>query len=221
VQNSAPGTAPDGTSFVNPVLGGTYSRKLGGAFRLAGFLGVTIPIGTGGGAAPDAGAADANSAAVAARSGMDSAMFATNYTAVMPGIGFAYVAHRLTVQAEVTLPVLLRVRGGDATPISPDAARANATMGLHAGYFVLPLLSLGGELRYQRWLTTPTRVVAGVRSDIPSASMDTVTFAVGPRLHFKLGGTWLRPGISYAQAIDAPLSDARYKIVQIDVPIVF
>jgi hypothetical protein len=51
--------------------------------------------------------------------------------------------------------------------------------------------------------------------------MDTVTFAVGPRFHFKLGSTWLRPGISYGQALDSPNSDAKYKVVQVDVPFVF
>jgi len=94
-------------------------------------------------------------------------------------------------------------------------------MGIHAGYFVLPMLSLGGEMRYQRWLSTPTRIVMGAKADIPAPNMDTVSFAVGPRLHFKVGGTWLRPGISYAQALDSPNSDAHYKVVQVDLPVVF
>jgi hypothetical protein len=221
VQNGAPGTAPDGTSFVNPVVGGTYARKIGDDFRLAAFLGVTIPIGMGGGSTPDPAASGATTAGIAARSGMDNAMFAVNYTAVFPGVSFAYVAHRLTVQAEATVFQLFRVRGSDTTTISPHSTRTNSTMGVHAGYFVLPMLSLGGEMRYQRWLSTPTRLVMGVRSDIPSINMDTVSFAVGPRFHFKVGSTWLRPGISYAQVIDRPFSDSNYKIVQIDVPVVF
>ena len=82
-------------------------------------------------------------------------------------------------------------KGNDATGISPDATRTNSTMGVHAGYFLLPALSLGGEVRYQRWLSTPTRIVTGVRSDFPTANMDTLSFAVGPRFHIKVGGTWL------------------------------
>ncbi len=221
VQNGPPGTAPDGTSFVNPVVGVTYSQKLGESFRLAGFLGTTLPIGMGGGSTPDAAASGADTAGVAARSGMDNSMFAVNYTAVIPGVGFAYIDHKLTVQLEATLFQLFRVKGSDATAISPDATRTNSTMGVHAGYFVLPVLSLGGELRYQRWLSTPTRIVMGVRSNIPDANMDTVSFAVGPRLHFKVGKTWLRPGISYAQVIDQPFSASNYKIVQVDLPVVF
>jgi hypothetical protein len=221
VQNGPPGTAPDGTSFVNPVVGGTYAFKLGTDFRLAAFLGVTIPVGMGGGSTPDPAASGATSAGIAARSGMDNAMFAVNYTTVFPGVGFAYVAHKLTLQAEATVFQLFRVKGSDTTGISPDSTRTNSTMGIHAGYFVLPMLSLGGEMRYQRWLSTPSRIVMGVRSDIPSANMDTVSFAVGPRFHFKMGSTWLRPGISYAQVLDQPFSTSNYKIVQIDVPFVF
>jgi hypothetical protein len=221
VQNGAPGGMPDGTSFVNPIVGAAYSTKVAGSFRLAGFLGGTVPVGMGGGANPDAAAAAANAAGIPARSAMDNAMFAVNYFTAIAGAGFAYIDHKLTVQAEVTLLQLLRVRGNDTTGASPDAARTNSTMGLHAGYFILPMLSLGGEIRYQRWLSTPTRIVMGAKSDIPTANMDTVTFAVGPRFHFKLGSTWLRPGISYGQALDKPNTDASYKIVQVDIPFVF
>jgi hypothetical protein len=221
VQNGPPGTAPEGTSFVNPVVGATYSRRLAGSFRLAGFLGATLPIGMGGGNSPDAAASGADTAGIAARSGMDNSMFAVNYLAVIPGLGFAYIDHKLTLQVEATLFQLFRVRGNDATAISPDATRTNATMGFHAGYFVLPMLSVGGELRYQRWLSTPTRITMGVRSDLPSANLDTLSFAVGPRVHFQVGGTWLRPGISYAQVLDQPFSASNYKIVQVDVPFVF
>ena len=221
VQNGPPGTAPEGSSFVNPVVGATYARKIGDSFRLAGFFGATIPIGMGGGSTPDAAASGADTAGIAARSGMDNSMFAVNYTALIPGVDFAYVDHKLTLQVEATLFQLFRVKGSDTTGISPDASRTNSTMGIHAGYFLAPFVSLGGEFRYQRWLSTPTRIVMGVRSDIPTANMDTVSFAVGPRFHFKVANTWLRPGISYSQVVDQPFASSHYKIVQIDVPVVF
>ena len=221
VQNGPPGTAPDGTSFVNPVVGVTYSQKLGRSFRLAGFLGTTVPIGMGGGNAPDAAASGADTAAIAARSGMDNSMFAVNYMAIIPGVDVAYIDHKFTLQAEATLFQLFRVKGSDTTAISPDASRTNSTMGIHAGYFPLPWLSVGGEMRYQRWLSTPTRIVMGVRSDLPAANLDTVSFAVGPRFNFKFGKTWLRPGVSYAQELDEPFSGSHYRIVQVDVPVVF
>ena len=44
VQNDAPATAADGTSFINPIIGATYARKVD-AIRWAAFLGATVPIG--------------------------------------------------------------------------------------------------------------------------------------------------------------------------------
>ena len=56
----------------------------------------------------------------------------------------------------------------------------------------------------------------------PATVVETVTVAAGPRLHFKLSATqWLRPGISYSRALDAPFADSDYQMVQIDVPFAF
>jgi hypothetical protein len=105
VQNATPDPAmggpkaPAGTSFINPIVGATYGRKLG-SFRLAGFGGVAVPIGQGGGDKPDPGAAGANNVGVRARSAMDNAMFATNYFTGILGVDGAYVDHKLTVQLE-------------------------------------------------------------------------------------------------------------------------
>jgi len=70
VQNDAPAMGADGTSFVNPIVGATYARRIA-ALRWAAFLGATIPIGMGGGNTPDAGAATANAAGIRARSAME------------------------------------------------------------------------------------------------------------------------------------------------------
>ena len=221
VKNDAPAAGADGSSFVNPVVGMAYSHRLA-AFRLAAFLGGTIPIGQGAGQTPSAGAAGADAAGINARSAMDNSMFAVNYLTGIAGLGFGYIDHGFTAQAEVTLFQLFRVRGNDMTASAPDAIRTNATMGLHLGYFVIPQLSLGGELRYQRWLSTPDRIVMGVKTPFADANLDNVTFGVGPRAHFALGkGLWIRPGISYSQGLDAPLSTAKYRMVQVDVPVVF
>jgi hypothetical protein len=210
----------DGTSFVNPIVGATYAKKVD-SIRWAAFLGATIPLGQGGGDMPDAGAAGANAAGIRARSAMDNAMFAVNYFTAIAGGGVAYVDHKLTIQLEATLLQLFRVRGENAAA-SPDSARTNSTAGLHAGYFIIPMLSLGGELRYQRWLSTPTQLAMGTRSDFPGFAMDTWTVAIGPRAHFQVGkGMFLRPGIAYARGLDKPLTDASYNMVQVDVPFYF
>jgi len=221
VKNDAPAAAADGSSFINPVVGMAYSHRLS-AFRLAAFLGGTIPIGQGAGQTPNAGAAGADAAGINARSAMDNSMFAVNYLTGIAGLGFGYVDRGFTAQIEATLFQLFRVRGNDLTGSAADATRTNATAGLHLGYFVIPQLSLGGEVRYQRWLTTPDRIVMGAKTPFADANLDNVTFGVGPRAHFALGkGLWIRPGISYSQGLDAPLTTSKYRMIQVDLPVAF
>jgi hypothetical protein len=220
VSNSPPDAgampAESAFNFINPVVGGTYMLKLSPDFRLALFLGLTVPIGGGGGDMPDPANAAANRAGILARSAMDNAMFAVDYFTVFPGVGLAYVNHGLTVQVEATLLQLFRVKG-DAIPAN-DSSRTNLTAGLHVGYFFIPELSAGAELRHQRWLSTPTPI-KGPQED---TLRDTSTFAIGLRAHFKLSDTmWLRPGLAYARAIDDPMDALKYNIVQLDVPLVF
>jgi len=115
---------------------------------------------------------------------------------------------------EATIFQLTKTRGPD----SADKSNTNFTTGLHVGYFVLPVLSLGAEIRHQRWLSTPT----SVKNDASGASRDTTTFAVGPRFHFKLAdNVWFRPGIAFAMPIDDPMKKNDYKIAQLDLPLSF
>ena len=244
IQNNAGDTAVDatgkaikatyptvsGNATSNPLVGLTYGRRVD-SFRLAGFLAATIPIGGGGGGPPDPtkpGVAGAESQAVWARSAMDNAMFAVNYFTAIAGVDAAYVANKLTVQAEATIFQLLRARGDDNLAASNDSTRTNSTFGLHVGYFFLPILSAGAEVRYQRWLSTPTtgakNATTGVvtSTSFPDNRLDTLTVAVGPRAHFKLSKSiWCRPGLSYARGVDRPLTDASYNMVQLDIPVIF
>ena len=71
---------------------------------------------------------------------MDNALFAVNDCTVIPGASVAYVAHRVTVQAEATLLQLTRVRGDK---VQAEASKTNCTSGLHVGYFVDKMVSLG------------------------------------------------------------------------------
>ena len=75
-----------------------------------------------------------------ARAQLDNALFAVNDLALIPGFGAAYVSGGLTVQVEITLLQLMRVRGEAA---QPEASKTNMTTGLHGGYFFLPQLSAG------------------------------------------------------------------------------
>jgi hypothetical protein len=237
VQNNAPQAAPmaayptvSGNATSNPLVGLIYGRKVD-ALRFAGFGAVTIPIGGGGGGPPDPtkpGIAGAESQAVLARSGMDNAMFAVNYFTAIVGADAAYVAHKLTVQAEATVFQLFRARGDNNLKASNDSTRTNSTFGLHVGYFLLPMLSIGSELRYQRWLSTPTTGAKNATTGVITSTnfadnkLDTMTVAIGPRFHFKVGKSiWIRPGLSYARGLDRPLTDASYNIFQFDVPVIF
>ena len=214
----APGNAArGGATFVNPLVGVGYAIKLDGGFRLNAFLGATIPVGGGGGDSPDPGSLNSRVKGVNARAQLDNALFAVNDFTVIPGFGVAYVGGGLTVQAEVTLLQLMRVRG-DA--VQKEASKTNMTTGLHVGYFVLPQLSIGTELRYQRWLNAPL----AVDRDPTDATRDTLSVAAGPRAHIKLGELgWLRPGIAYQRGLDKPLaaSTPNYHIVQLDLPFFF
>jgi hypothetical protein len=208
-------TAKSGTALVNPLVGATYAGAIG-PMRWNGFAGAAIPVGQGGGDKPDPAEAAAASKGIPARSAMDNAMFAVNYFTAIGGGSVAYLAHKATIQAEVTVLQLIRARGPETLPtgVATDASRTNLTAGVHAGYSIIPMISVGGELRYQRWLSdaAPTKTPGG---------RETVTMAVGPRFHFKVGDQWLRPGISYSLGLDEPVSKSKYQMVQIDVPFLY
>ncbi|MBI3186221.1 MAG: hypothetical protein HYZ28_29130 [Myxococcales bacterium] len=210
--SSAPPGGTGGQALVNPALGGTYALKLSEQMRLAFFLGLAFPLGMGGGDFGDPSLAAVSRSGVLARSAMDNAMFAVNDFTVFPGVGFAYVSGGLTAQVEVTVLQLTRVRG---ERVQKDSSKTNFTSGLHLGYFVHPSVSVGGELRYQRWLSTPSLVTT-------PDTRDNLTAAAGVRGHFKLGqSTWLRPALAVAMPLDDPMRAQGYRIVQLDLPVAF
>jgi len=160
VDNSPPTMTPQiahKTDILNPVIGGLYGLKLSPFFKLGLFLGVTLPVGSGGGTNTSLGKKGAIGPGINTRSAFDNAMFAIDYFTVFPGVDFAFVGGGSTVQAEATVFKLTKVRGPAA---SEDDSKVNFTTGLHAGYFLTPFLSVGAELRHQRWLSTPNAVKA-------------------------------------------------------------
>lgn len=226
VGNDAPGAATDGSSVANPLVGVTYARAFGSK-RLALFGATTLPIGTGGGEAPNIRTAKSNVAASTARPA-DHAMFAVSYMTAIAGAAVAYVNHGLTVQAEMTLLQLVRVRG-ERSDGATDLFRTEAAAGLHLGYFFGGHVSLSGDVLHRRWLSHPTTVnpVTGGRVTLSDADMSSTTVAIGPRLHFRIGKQgWVRPGLALvrgldARGFDAPLLTAQTTGVQIDVPVSF
>lgn len=212
VSHAAPSPAASGTSFVNPVLGAVYGLKPSPDLRMTVMLASTVPLGQGGGNEPDPKASEAARSGVSARSAMDNAMFAVNDLTLFPGVDLAWVKHGFTVQAEATTLFLFRVRGEQR---QPDSFKVNFTSGVHVGYSIAPIVSVGAELRYQRWLSTPVAV------ERDHTLRQQATFAVGPRFHFKAGATWLRPGLSYTRGLDNPMAAREYSVVQLDLPVAF
>jgi hypothetical protein len=215
VNDSPPGTAAGGFAFVNPLVGASYALVLAPGLRASAFGGVTIPIGMGGGDSPDKGALDARTVGPVVRAGMDNALFAVDDVAVVPGIDVAYVSNGFTAQVEATFFQLERVRGAAA---QHEASKTNFTSGLHVGYLVTPLVSIGAELHYQRWIDAPI----AVDQNKPGTSVDLLSMTVGPRFHFEAGGLAVRPGIAYTRGFDHPMtSAANDHVVQLDVPVAF
>jgi hypothetical protein len=207
------GASPSGTVFLNPVVGINYSHKVE-SFRFTPFFGVALPLGSGGGNNPDPGGALARTDGILARSAMDNAMFAVNDLVIFPGLGFSYINHGVTFQLEATILKLIQARGDERA--QPDKSRTNFTGGAHLGYFIIPQLSFGVEIRHQRWLSNPQALATAPKS------RDNTTFAFGPRAHIKLGETmWLRPGISFSTPLDDPMEDREQKTIQLDIPFLY
>ncbi len=198
-------------ALLNPLFGVLYAPKVADGVRLAPFAAVALPFGQGGGSAPAPATAAAIGATRLARSSLDNALVAVNYTTLVGGLGVAYVKGGLTLQAEATFLYGLRSRG----PSTQDETVANATFGASAGYFVLPELSLQVELRHQHFLSTPVLV----KKD--TSARDQTTAAVGPRFHLPLGGgKTARPGFAYARPLDDPMRGG-YQVFFVDLALTF
>lgn len=208
----APVSDPSRSAFTNVGLGGLYAPKLGSAFRLALGGGFVLPTAHGGGSAPDPGNQKAIASGSYARSAMDNAMFAANDLSFFAGLALAYIEDGFTVQLETTFFLLARVKG---EAVQVDNTKTNSTWAAHVGYYVIPALSIGAELRYQDFLAPPKAI-----RDLPQRR-DTATAAIGLRAHIKLGDHSFHPSVAYAHPLDDPMAAAGYRIVQVDLPFVF
>jgi hypothetical protein len=217
VNDSPPGTATGGFAFVNPLVGAWYAFDLGSGFRASTFLGVTIPVGMGGGNTPNKGALDARTVGPVIRAGVENPLFAVNDLSMIPGLDLAYVDHGLTLQLEATICELVRVRGAET---QLEASKTAFVGGAYAGYFLTSFLSLGAEFRIQWWLDPPF----AVQNHKPNTSYDLTSLGVGPRFLFRAGpDVTIRPGIAYSRGFDPPMTPkaSNDSIVQLDIPVVF
>jgi hypothetical protein len=219
----------NGYALTNGLLFFTYTPKfMDGDLRTAFYLGTTAPIGSGGGNKGDAAALAVNSGSGLVRSNMDGALFRVNDMAIIPGVDIAYVAHGLTVQLELTYLEIFRVRGEN---VQTDVAKRNFVGGLFVGYSIIPQLSAGVELRYQRWLKPPHGIRNFLNNDNPNEQIQqeahdrgntmrhNMTVALGVRGNFKIGEkTFFRPALSYAMGLAGQIADHKYHLIQVDLP---
>jgi hypothetical protein len=214
VANDSPPTGSGAFGFVNPLIGGQAGFWPAKSLKLGLFLGVTVPLGMGGGLNANPAAVETVRAAMLARSGFDNPLLMPDYFTAWPGVDIAYVTHGFTFQGEASMALMARVRGPD----TEKSSNVDLTLGLHVGYFLFPFLSAGLDFRHQRWLSTP----AFVADDPTGEIRDLTTIEVGVRFHVKLSDdiTW-RPGLAMAFGLDDPIAAAHYKTVHIDLPFQF
>jgi len=207
----------DANNLANPVFGLMQVSKHRHV-KLGLFLAVTAPVGSGGSSQPNKFRQAANPVGALSRGAMDNALFAVNYSAVIPGIGAAYNAHQLTVQGEATLFALARVRGSSA---DNDVFRLNGTAGLSVGYTFAPNLAAIAELHYQRWLVNET-VDAAV-----APARQNLSVMLGPRFTIKTRRLTLRPGIALGIGLVGAVANNNYSspvhsvtTVFVDLPVI-
>jgi hypothetical protein len=201
------------TGIVNPTLGTLIGVPVGRDFRFAMSISFGIPVANGGGDSPDPNEAALQRQGALARSAMDNVSFAVNDVGFPSGLSLAFIRGGVTAQVDATLIPSVRVKGA---AVQTDNSKVNSTCGFFLGYLPVRELSVGAELRYQRYLTTP----AAVERD-PSAR-DNLTMAIGPRFHFEIAdGTWVRPGLSYGRGLRGPTEQQSFQMVQLDVPFSF
>ncbi len=207
--------APEGqkqrSGVSNPALFALYSPEIAPKLRLPFVLALAVPLGEGGGDAPDPDPRAALATGVYARQAMDNALFAPNYYTTAFGAGLTRVDRGVTLQVEATVFQLFRGRGA---AMDAERTRTNMTSGVNVGYALNDLVNLNLEAHYQRWLSTP----GVVQKD--SAFRDQLTMGGGIRFTIVQDAAVLRPGIGYFRGIDAPMSRNASHIVQIDLPIV-
>jgi len=225
----------NGYALTNGLLFVTYTPSfVDGDLRTAFYLGVTAPIGSGGGTHGDATARTVNATSMMVRSAMDNALFAVNDVAVIPGVDIAYVKYGLTVQLEATYLEIMRARADTKTSApagfyQTDVVKRNLVAGLFVGYSIIPQLSAGVEVRYQRWLKPPHAIRDLGNKEHTNYSEKTqeqydtriqnLAVALGLRGNFKIGEkTFFRPAISYAMGLMGEIGDQKYHLIQVDLP---
>jgi hypothetical protein len=200
------------TGFVNPTIGVTMAFPIGPIVRFAAMTSFGVPLATGGGDG-DADGAFLQRQGMLARSAMENNHFTPNDLGFPTGLSLAAVHRGFTAQLDATIIPAGRVKG---TGRQEDGARVNSTYGLFAGYFIVPQVSLGMELRYQYFLLPPSFV------EVDPSARSNLTAGAGGRIEIELSdSTRMRPGICFSTGLAGYVEQQSFRMVQFDVPISF
>jgi hypothetical protein len=201
------------SGFVNPSLGATLAFPVGHLFRFAASTSVGLPLATGGGDGTDVDGVFLQRQGALARSSMDNNAFAANDLGFPTGLSLAFVHRGITAQMDGTIIASGRVKG---TGTAGDGAKVNSTFGLFLGYFLIPELSVGMELRYQYYLLPPSIV------DLDPSARDNLTAGAGARIEIELSdSTRVRPGVCLSTGLSGYVEQQSFRMVQFDIPITF
>jgi hypothetical protein len=201
------------TGVVNPSLGLTVAFPVGSVIRFAASTSVGLPLATGGGDGSDIDGVFLQRQGALARSTMDNNSFAANDLGFPTGLSLAFVHRGFTAQVDGTVIPSGRVKG---TGTEGDGAKVNSTFGLFVGYYVIPEISLGAELRYQYYLLPPSLV------DRDPSARDNLTVGAGGRLEIELSDSArVRPGVCLSTGVLGYVEQQSFRMVQFDLPISF
>jgi len=211
VDSNQTGNDRSRTGIVNPTAGVLIGLPVGRDFRFALSTAFGLPIATGGGDDADPSDVALQREAQLARSAMDNTTFSINDVGFPTGLSFAFVRAGVTAQADATIIPSVRIKGAS---IQPDRYKCNTTYGAFLGYFVVPELSIGAELRFQWYLVPPQS------AEKDPSTRQNLTAGGGVRFHLDVGdGVWVRPAISYGRGVSGPVQDQSFQMIQLDVPV--
>jgi len=198
--------------FGNPGVYLNHAPLIAAPFRLNLFFGASFPLGQGGGNDADPDLYKAITSGIYARSAMDGSPFSVNFATLALGADFAYVQDEVTVQASATVFQGFRARGDR---VESDSHRTNGTGGIHVGYAASPIWIVSAEIRYQRWLSTPSSV------DLDEQRRDQLTAGGGFRFDIPFGEqSHAKPGLAFFVPLDGPMTRSAYRTLQLDLLIV-
>lgn len=196
--------ADSATAFANPAAGLTANVPIGKHLVLGGLVGLTAPLGTGGGNAPSANLLKAWTNSI----DWGGAMYAVDHVDAMAGVHGAFTLGNATLALDSTLHELTRVRGEKVDPLGAHASVTSTTATL--SYALHPKLTLSSAMSETRFWNKPTCI-----QESPASAQDYF-FIAGVSSAVNIGGVDVAPALSYARALDLPLSADKFQVVELD-----